>query len=341
MALAMVMLVVGAQPSAAGASTLITDLAGPLGLSVGDDGTVYVTEAFGPGRLTSVDRHGSQRVLVEAPGTELTGVDAAGRGRVVYTQTVATPENVPISAILGRVNAGGGTRTLASTMDSEAASNPDAVNTYGLIGSTNAECLAQLEGFGIPAVYNGIVESHPYAVAIAAPGYLVADAAGNAILEVSDSGRVRTLAVLPPITQVISRESAEENGVPACAGETYAGEPVPTDVEVAKDGSVFVSLLPGFPENPGAGQVWKINRRTGGRQLVAGGLVSPVDIALGRDGTIYVAELFASRISTIKNGTVAPFMDLDSPGAIEMGRDGLLYVTTGVFGVGSVVKLAP
>jgi glucose/arabinose dehydrogenase len=116
---------------------------------------------------------------------------------------------------------------------------------------------------------------------------------------------------------------------------------VPTDVEVGRDGSVFVSLLPGFPENPGAGQVWKINRRTGAMQMVAGGLVSPVDIALGRDGTIYVAELFASRISTITNGTVAPYMDIDSPGAIEMGRDGLLYVTTGVFGNGSVVKLAP
>lgn len=42
-------------------------------------------------------------------------------------------------------------------------------------------------------------------------------------------------------------------------------------------------------------------------------LVTPVDIAVGRDRTIYVAELY--------------FADL--------------YATTGVFGNGSVVKLTP
>jgi glucose/arabinose dehydrogenase len=67
--------------------------------------------------------------------------------------------------------------------------------------------------------------------------------------------------------------------------------------------------------------------------------VTPVDIAVGADGTIYVAELFASQISTISNGVVSPYMPLDTPGAIEIDRDGTLYATTGVFGIGSVVKL--
>ena len=332
-------LVAGVTPAGADPSVLITDLQGPLGLSVGSDGTVYVTEAFGPGRLTAIDRHGHQHVLVEEAGTELAGVAAAGRGRVVYTRTVYDADDVPVEASLERVSASGRTRTVASTLAFEADQNPDAVNTYGLIGSTNTECFEQVEEIGFPPVYEGIIESHPYAVAIAAPGYVVADAAANAVLEVSDSGRVRTLAVLPPIPQTISEDAANENGVPACAGETFVGEPVPTDVEVARNGDVYVSLLPGFPENPGAGQVWRIARRTGATTLVADGLVTPVDIALAKDGTIYVAELFASQISTIRNGVVAPYMDLDTPGAIEIGRDGTIYATTGVFGVGSVVAL--
>lgn len=338
-ALAAVALVATASPASAD-ETLISDLAGPLGLSVGDDGTIYVTEAFGPGRLIALDKHGRMRVRVEEPGTELAGVDAAGKGRVVYTQTIFGPDEIPVDALLARV-IGGKTRMLASTQSFEEANNPDAGNTYGLIGSTNEDCLAQVEAIGFPPVYTGIVESHPYAVAIDGPGYVVADAAANAILEVSGSGSVSTLAVLPPIPQVISPETANDNGVPACAGETFVGEPVPTDVEVGGDGYLYVSLLPGFPENPGAGQVWKISRSTGAMTLVADGLFTPVDIAIGADGTIYAAELFASQISTISGGVVSPYMALDTPGAIEIARDGTIYATTNVFGNGSVVKLTP
>jgi hypothetical protein len=333
-----VMLLVLVPPVAADDSTLITGLAGPLGLSVGKDGTVYVTEAFGPGRLIALDKHGNTDVLVAEPGTELAGVDAAGRGRVVYTQTVYDDDDFPVVGILARVTASGNTSEVASTLAFEETVNPDAVNTYGLIGSTNDACLEEVAEIGFPPVYTGIVESHPYAVAIDGPGYVVADAAGNTILEVSDSGRVETLAVLPSVPQVISAQTAAENGVPSCAGETFFGEPVPTDVEV-RGGYVYVSLLPGFPENPGAGQVWMINRKTGASTLIADGLVTPVDIAVGADGTIYVAELFASQISTISNGVVSPYMSLDTPGAIEIDRDGTLYATTGVFGIGSVVKL--
>jgi hypothetical protein len=335
-----VMLLAFVPPVAADDSTLIADLAGPLGLSVGNDGTVYVTEAFGPGRLIAVDKHGNTDVLVAEPGTELAGVDAAGRGRVVYTQTVYDPDEFPVVGLLGRVTASGKTSGVASILAFEEANNPDAINTYGLIGSTNAACLAEVEAIGFPPVYTGFIESHPYAVAIDGPGYLVADAAGNTILEVSDSGKVKTLAVLPSVPQAISAATAADIGVPSCEGETFFGEPVPTDVEV-KGGNVYVSLLPGFPENPGAGQVWMINRKTGASTLVADGLVTPVDIAVGADDTIYVAELFASQISTISDGVVSFYMALDTPGAIEIDRDGTLYATTGVFGNGSVVKLTP
>ncbi len=326
---------------------IIDELAGPLGLAVGSDGTVYVTEAFG-GRLTSIDQRGRTTVLVDAPGEELAGVDAKGKGTVVFTQTLfdgeAGEEAPPLDAILARVTPNGKTSQVASTQAFEAANNPDAVNEYGLVDPSD-ECLAQVEPF-FPPVYSGIVESHPYAVAIVPGGYVVADAAGNAILRVGANGQVSTVTVLPPVEQVIGQDAVDslaEDGVDvsACLGEAYLGEPVPTDVEVGPDGYYYVSTLPGFPETIGAGSVWKVNPSNGAVEQVATGLAGPVDIAVAGDGTIYVAELFGFQISTIVGGVVTDSVFADSPGAIEIGPDGTIYATTGVFGNGAVVKITP
>ena len=64
----------------------------------------------------------------------------------------------------------------------------------------------------------------------------VADAAGNTILSVKPNGKVKTLAVLPPVPVVITPEAAAANKLPACTvGRTFNFEPVPTDVEVVVD----------------------------------------------------------------------------------------------------------
>lgn len=335
--------------SAAGTTTVIDGLSGPLGLAIGDDGTVYVTEAFG-GRLTAVDKKGNAKVLVDLAGNEIAGVDATGKGTLVFTQTLFDgepgEEAEPLEASLARVQPNGKTSNIASTLAYEAANNPDAVNTYGLVGASEA-CLAQISPF-FPPTNTGIVESHPYAVAIVPGGYAVADAAANAIFKVRANGKVSTLAVLPPIPQEITAETVAMIGdefgldISDCEGETYHGEPVPTDIEVGPDGYYYVSTLPGFPEAPGAGAVWKVHPRTGAITLVADGLVGPVDIAVAADGTIWVAELFAFQISTISGGVVTPYMFADSPGAIEVARDGSVYITTGVFGPnGAVEKITP
>ena len=58
------------------------------------------------------------------------------------------------------------------------------------------------------------------------------------------------------------------------------------------------------------------------------------------DGTIYVAELFGNRISTVSGTGAEPLVDVPSPAAIEWA-DGKLYATINVFGNGSVVTIAP
>lgn len=337
-AAALVAAVVPATHAGASPGPLIEGLAGPLGLAIGDDGTVYVSEAFA-GRLHAIGKHGAPKVLVDAPGQEIAGVDATGKGTVVYTQTLFDgepgEEAPPLDAILARVQPNGKTRTLASLQDFEAANNPDESNMYGVVDPSE-ECLAQVtEVFGGP-MGPGIVESHPYAVAILDDGYAVADAAANAIFHVGKNGRVSTAAVLPPIEQELTPEAIAQLAefgidVPACEGETFAGDPVPTDIEVGPDGAWYVSTLPGFPEGPGAGAVWRIDPATGAVEQVVGGLSGAVDIAVDSDGSIVVAELFAFRITRIADGVVVGATFAHSPGAVEIADDGTVYAAVGVF----------
>lgn len=325
----------GAKAKSSMSDPLIGGLVGPLGLAVGQDGTVYVTEAFA-GRLTAIHKNGSTEVLLDAPGTEIAGVAAKGKGTLVYTQTIfdgeAGEEAPPIDAAIGRLRPNGKTKMLASTQDYEAMANPDSVNTYGLgdmSGAADADsCFANwpVEFVGPPS-YNGIVESHPYAVATVPGGFVIADAAANAIVKVKPNGRMSTVAVLPPIPQLITAELVAElpGDLSGCVGGYYNGEPVPTDIEVGPDGYYYVSTLPGGPEAPGAGAVWKINPSNGAMTMVADGLTTPVDIAVAADGTIWVAELFGFQISTISNGVVTPHSFAPLPGAIEIGPDGTIF----------------
>lgn len=331
----------GALPAgAAGVSEPVVEgLVGPLGLAIGNDGTMYVAESFA-GRVTAISKKGTRSVLAQTGGAAVSGVDAGGKGQSVFTSTVAPEEGPAEDTTLESVTPNGRTRTLASLQAYEEAHNPDGEVTYGFADAP-ADCLAQLPPDFQP--YTGIVESNPHAVAIVPGGHLVADAAGNSIVRVAANGTLSTVAVLPPVPNVVTEELAGEFGLPGClVGETYWGEPVPTDIEVGPDGHYYVSSLPGGPELPGSGSVFKIDSGTGAVSQVATGFSGAVDLAVAADGTIYVAELFAGQISKVVDGTVSTVVALDSPGAIEVTRDGTIYATTGVFGPsGSVVVVTP
>ena len=249
------------------------------------------------------------------------------------TATGPPPDNSPITANLSKVRKGSSS-VVADLLAYEAANNPDQINTYGFVGITS-ECAAKVPtDEGPPPTYTGIIESHPYASAATRKGVYVADAAGNDVLQVSRKGNVRTVAVLPPQPLVVTAELAEGQKLPDCTiGLTYNFEPVPTDVEVGKDGWLYVTTLPGGPEDPSfppRGGVWKVNPWNGDATQLAGGLAGATNLALGRHGTIYVSELFAGRVSRIDHGTVTPLIDLPSPAALEY-HHGKLYVGYDVF----------
>ena len=177
--------------------TIADGFVGPLGLAVGDDGTIYVGDAF-VGQLTTIDRRGNREVLVEGP-FEIAGVDARGRGNVAFVQTeYEGDEGEPpptIDTLLRTVRPNGRTTDVVSAKAYEEGNNPDGATDCGFF-EVDDECLSTLPPF-VPPPYTGIIDSHPYAVAIADDGWFVADAAGNSVLHVGRNGSMSTVAVLP------------------------------------------------------------------------------------------------------------------------------------------------
>lgn len=333
---------------------LADGLVGPLKLSVASSGGVYVAESFA-GLLTRINRNGSTSVAASAPeGAEIAGVDATRMAQAVYLTSGPTEDG--FFAELRRLKANGETSLIADLQAWEEKENPDGDVHYGFAaGALPAACAAQVpEYLGGGNGYDGIVESHPYGVTATPGGWVVADAAGNSLISVSRSGEVSTLAVLPVHTieltaaaiTAVNASLAEQNAnndpsepdlppVPACvAGHDYAFEPVPTDVELSRDGrTLYVSTLAGGPEDPSLGarsKVFTVDRRTGEVDEYATGLFAATDLAVSPVGTVYVAELFGGQISKIVDGEPVQVAEVPLPAAVEW-HDGLLYAAIDVF----------
>jgi hypothetical protein len=188
------------------------------------------------------------------------------------------------------------------------------------------------------------IDSNPYGV-LALPGrQIIADAGANAVLEVRQNGRVRTLATLPNRT------------VPFGPG-TISMDQVPTSVAIGPDGAIYLGQLTGFPFPVGGARVYRIPAEGGTPEVFLTGFTHIIDLAFGHDGSLYVLEI-------AKNGLLAAFGGGDwtgalirvrpdgtrtelvpgalfAPGGVAVGRDGALYVTNNsIFsGTGEVIRI--
>ncbi len=74
--------------------------------------------------------------------------------------------------------------------------------------------------------------------------------------------------------------------------------------------------------------------------LVAGGLLGATNLAVDPQGVIYVAELFAGRISRIQDGVVSKYVDLPNALSLQFAH-GNLYAGTlaSESGPGSIVSI--
>lgn len=349
--LAAAALVLPMGPAVAGSSTsepetLTKGLLAPLSLAVDKNDSVLVTQNFA-GRLDRVKDDGQLENLYTKAGWDVAGVATRG-GTTYFLESVGAGRGKPdaLKGYVKSIDGAGEVRTIADLASYERANNPDGDQHYGFGDEVSADCLKGWPAFP-PARYKGLVDSHPYATAVKGDTLYIADAGANAILEVdADTGDISTVAVLPPMPAVITagtRLPGDMAGgttkVPACVvGHEYAFEPVPTDVKIGPDGWLYVSLLPGGPEDPsfGArGAIFKVNPWTGETRLWAEDILSPTGIAVADNGDVYAASIFGNEIVKIDawSREQSQFLAVKGPIALQLSGD-TLYATAG-FGPGA------
>lgn len=323
--------------------TVVADgLIGPLSFDVTPRGDLYVGQSFA-GLLTHITKEGERHDLVSAAPAGVGAVSVHG-GTVTWAEREAVGFAVTRSTLLQM--APDGTTTELDLLAYEAAANPDAVNTYGVQGLDDA-CAAtipaELAPFLLP--YTGAVDTNPYSSLTVGGTTYVADAGANAIYAVDADGEISTAAVLPPTPILLTEEMVAGFGLDPCvAGHEFWAEPVPTDVEVGRGGMLYVTSLPGGAEDDSLGAngaVYRVDPATGDVELVARAFVGATNLAVAPNGTIYVTELFAGRLSMIsRTGEVSTVAELVEPAVVEWSS-GRLYVSTQVFGNGTIVSFVP
>jgi len=150
----------------------------------------------------------------------------------------------------------------------------------------------------------GEIDSNPFNVAeLRGKRALVADAAANALLFVSRTGRIDWVATLPD-QMVPTRNAKRIAGCPDGPPDIcelprkIPAQAVATSVAVGPDGAYYVGELKGFPAPRNRSRIWRIEPGTRHAEcgsspacsVVARGFTSIVDLSFARNGALHVVE---------------------------------------------------
>ena len=300
---------------------IASSLDGPFGLQAIRNRGFLVAENV-TGEVTKIDRHGHKRAIITRAGS-VAGV-AAGHARVYAvlggadeTGAPAPGSKYPASAVLRSRYDGSRVKVIANLEKYELKHNPDGQVQF-------------VDGEPVDAL------SNPFSLNKSRLGLLVADGGANDVLRVNPkTGRVSTFFVPPTVKDVPACQGPDANANPG----TQGCDPVPTGVDV-RGRSVFVSTL--GAERPGAARIYKLNARTGHVQRVWKNFTGLTGIAVTRNGTIYVSEVFhgapegdpgpgfdpstVGRITKISHGK-RTYAQVTMPTGLEV-KHGKLYAST-------------
>lgn len=326
-------------------TVLATNLVSPLSVAVDAGGTRYFSQNFA-GLLMRQAPGGEPEVVFAGPKKAEVGAVSVDSATGVVTFAVSQGDNEKGTVY---TLSDEGVSRLAKIHSTEKQVNPDGKTRYGF-RDLAPSCAKKLPEEMGPASYRGIPETHPYATTTLDGTTYVADAGANAVFAISGTGEVSALAVIPPAKAVVTKQVAAAQGMPACAiGKAYYFESVPTDIEVGPRGRLYVTSLPGGPEDGSLGplaSVFKVKPSSGKVTKVARGLVSATGLAVADNGDLYVAELFRGRIAKIKAGSskVRTFLEVPLPSDVELGPDGLYAAIKSLPGKkpkGTLISITP
>jgi hypothetical protein len=326
---------------------------------------VVATGLNDPRGIWVEDGYKGDRLLVAETSTPQITEIFTRKGKDAVVQPFA--ENVPVSDVLGY-----GFNTAFATVGAppEAGAEPFAGLARVARGGpfdVFADILAYQETDPDPVDQEeNPTETNPFGVAKIRGGFLVADSAGNDLLEIERDGDIETVARFP--TKKLPFPEGIPDGPPP--GTLIDAESVPTSVAIGPDGAWYVAELTGFPFTPGASRIWRIepgsedaecdpDSKRGDCRLYADGFTSVIDIAW-EGKTLLVLEIAKDGLLALetagpdappppgalwvvergKKTELAPG-ELIAPGGVAVEDDDA-YVTTGtLFGpdAGSVVRL--
>lgn len=285
-----------APASQASGTVLARGLVSPRGITMGDDGNLYVAESGSggdqvvkvgqgdqqsevrlglTGQVSKIAPDGTKTVVASGlPSAISPEGEAVGPEGILYTNgalwvtTTGASEGVPTRPNDGSVlkinPQSGAVQNIANIQSYENANNPD--------------------GF--------IKDCDPYGLALGQDGQLyVADAAGNVLYRVDPtSGELHVVTVFAslPVPAALRGKGPFAQGNSEHNGRMEI-DPVPTGVTIAPDGHIYVGLLSGFPFSQGAAKVMNV-APDGKVSTEVSGLTMVTDAKLSPDGVLYVSE---------------------------------------------------
>lgn len=355
----------GVPPLPPGCSVVAQGLVNPRYIAVGDDGSLYVSEAgtggnepiFGPpaaagtGTPAAVGTPAPQPIGSRGLTGQVTKIATDGKATVVVKGLPSYNVEGPIgpSGIVfsgGKIwlAIGGGAAADPSGQMKPLPNENSVVSIDPASGTvTQVADIGAFEKANNPQAPHA-VDANLYGMKLGADGKLyLADAGGNTVFQIDPAtGALKLLAVIPGIP------FPQDMGTPTGGNPERGGkmelDPVPTDAQPASDGSVYVSLLSGFPFPPGAARVQKIG--TDGKVSdVATGLTMVVGLAMGPGNALYASELTtnfgaqppaAGNIVRIKSDGSSQIVvaNLALPNGIAFDKDGNLNIVVNTVSFG-------
>ena len=263
----------------------------PRGVTIAQDGSIYVAEAGAGGTGKCVDS--------PEGGTTCFGSSGA-IAKIANGQASALVSGLPSTADQQGMFAGGPASVSAKDgsvvaviqgmgTPEDNAQFGDAGKLFGhlikITGPNQYTDIADLAAYEAQNNPDGAqIDSDPYAVLNLGDKYIVADAAANDLLQVDANGNITTLAVFP--SQMV--DAPADLGMPA--GSQIPSESVPTSIALGPDGAYYVGELTGFPFPVGKARIWRV---VPGQQptVFATGFTNIISLAFDPNGNLFVLEI--------------------------------------------------
>jgi hypothetical protein len=334
-------------------STVASGLNHPRGLEFGPNGGLYIAEAGtgGAGPCTILPTalnvcYGTTGNVVEVLGgvqsDYITGLPSLGDTpltEALGAHDVAFDENGDMFVLIGL---GTDPSVLEGGGDLDGLGFAQIVQDDGAGGFTPVVSIGPSEIANNPD--GGLLDTNPFALLSSTSGHTVADAGGNALLEIDAGNNISATAVFPNVMVEF----------PPMSGMMVAMQAVPTGVVIGPDSAQYISQLTGFPFPVGAANIF---RKAAGmpHTVDEAGFTNILDVDFDSMGNMYVLEMAAgglldagsdprgALIKIAPDGTRSTIaMDgLILPTGMVVGPDDSIYVSNfGVMeGIGEVVRI--